>query len=93
MGDLEQATSLGVSIAHSTTNILLESPEDDVLDGVYSLLEELESVLLCGSVCGQDPILILVTFYFYFYFFNNFDHNSSLSPRATTSKLVCLQMF
>ena len=66
--DDESITTLARSITLIADNILATNPEDDILDGVYELVEDLESVLLCVIECGDLPIEIMVFFFLFFFF-------------------------
>ena len=69
--DDESITTLARSITLIADNILATNPEDDILDGVYELVEDLESVLLCVIECGDLPIEIMVFFFLFFFFVTN----------------------
>ena len=56
----EAVLGLGVSITQTASNILATSPENSIVNEVYDLVENLESVLLCNLECGNAPQEILV---------------------------------
>ena len=67
-GDSEAIYSLGTSLTQTANNILISNPQRDTVDGVYGLIEDLESVLLCDLECGEPPRQFTVFFFFFFFF-------------------------
>ena len=49
-----------MSITDTTSNIIAQSPQEEILDQVYEVVENLEVLLLCSKTCGEEASVILV---------------------------------
>ena len=58
--EMELLIPLATSLIQTSSNILASSPKDELNDEMYVLIENLESVLLCGLRCGEESIEIQV---------------------------------
>ena len=53
-------TTLASTITEAANNILETRPNPDIIDEIYEVLNDVQSVLLCYMECGAEPIEIAV---------------------------------
>ena len=94
----ETVTSIATTITETANNILQTAPSTAVVDDVYELLGDIESVLLCYMDCGGDPTEIVVCIYdlfcfvfLSFHFFLPFLQSDNVQVGASLNTLEDLQ--